>query len=177
VSVIIGAAAYQPIVAQYRRPVVVAGFEPEQIMKGLLGLVRQVVEQRAAADNVYAGVVQEGGNAVALELLRRVFVVADAPWRELGVIPQSGLELAPPYRPFDALEHFNIALGEDEDHPLCRCGEVITGKVEPRDCPAFARECTPLSPIGPCMVSSEGTCAAWYKYNRVAERSTVRGGR
>jgi len=166
VSVIIGANAYRPIAAKHQRPVVVAGFEPEQIMKGLVALVRQVVEGRAAVENVYSGVVSDEGNRVALGLLERVFVVADTPWRELGMIPLSGLELAPAYRRFDALERFGIELGEDEDHPLCRCGEVITGKAEPRECPAFARQCTPLSPIGPCMVSSEGTCAAWYKYSR-----------
>ncbi len=173
VSVIIGAGAYRPIVEQHRRPVVVAGFEPAQIMQALLHLVRQVVEGRAEVENVYSGVVSAAGNRVALQLLARVFVVADAPWRELGVIPQSGLELAPAYRRFDALERFGVELGEDEEHPLCRCGAVITGQVEPRDCPAFARQCTPLSPIGPCMVSSEGTCAAWYKYNRGMQASAV----
>ena len=85
------------------------------------------------------------GNGRALELLRRVVVVADAPWRELGVIPQSGLELAAVYRRFDALQRFALALGEDEGHPLCRCGEVITGKAAPSECPAFATACDPLS--------------------------------
>jgi hydrogenase expression/formation protein HypD len=146
----------------------VAGFEPEQILKGLVHLVRQVIEGRASVENVYAGVVSERGNEVAQRLMKQAFVVADAPWRELGVIPQSGLELGPRYRRYDALERFGLALGQDEEHPLCRCGEVITGKVEPRDCPAFAGQCTPLEPIGPCMVSSEGTCAAWYKYARAA---------
>lgn len=167
VSVIIGADAYRPIAREYRRPVVVVGFEPEQIARGLVALVRQIVARRAVVENAYAGVVSPAGNRVALDLFERVFVTADAAWRELGVIPQSGLELAPSYRRFDALERFGLELGEDEDHPLCRCGEVITGRAEPRDCPAFATGCTPLSPIGPCMVSSEGTCAAWYKYNRV----------
>ena len=166
VSVIIGAGAYRPIVAEHRRPVVVAGFEPEQIMTGLVRLVRQVVEGRAAIENVYSVAVTEAGNRVALDLLQRVCVVAAAPWRELGVIPDSGLELAPEYERFDALRRFGVRLGQDEQHPVCRCGEVITGRVEPRDCPAFAGDCTPLSPIGPCMVSSEGTCAAWYKYGR-----------
>lgn len=166
VSVIIGARAYQPVASQYHRPVVVAGFEPEQIMKALAALTRQVAEARAAVENVYTGVVTEHGNRVAQDLLARVFVPADTPWRELGVIPQSGLELAPAYRRFDALQRFGLELGADEDHPLCRCGQVITGKADPTDCPAFATRCTPLDPIGPCMVSSEGTCAAWYKYNR-----------
>jgi hydrogenase expression/formation protein HypD len=166
VSVIIGAAAYTPIAAQHHRPVVVAGFEPEQILRGLIALARQILAGRAAVENVYAGVVSEAGNRVALDLIGRVFVVADAPWRELGVIPASGLELAPELERFDALRRFDITLGEDEERPSCRCGEVITGRAEPSECPAFANACDPLNPIGPCMVSSEGTCAAWYKYNR-----------
>ncbi|MCK4341103.1 MAG: hydrogenase formation protein HypD [Phycisphaerae bacterium] len=171
VSVIIGAGAYQPIVTEHARPVVVVGFEPEQVLKGLVALMRQVVEGRAAVENVYPAVVNETGNRVALELLDRVFVPADAPWRELGVIPKSGLDLRPTYQHFDALQRFGVELGEDEDHPLCRCGEVITGKADPTECPAFAEQCTPLNPIGPCMVSSEGTCAAWFKYNRAAMRA------
>ncbi len=167
VSVIIGTDAYAPLVAQYRRPVVVVGFEPAQMVQGLIALVRQVREQRAAVENVYSAVVGAAGNRVAMNLLAQVFCVADAPWRELGVIPNSGLELRPEYARFDALRRFDVQLGADEPNPVCRCGEVITGKAEPRDCPAFAEACTPLTPIGPCMVSSEGTCAAWYKYGRV----------
>lgn len=166
VSVIIGAAAYRPVADEHRRPVVVAGFEPEQIIRGLLSLVRQVAEGRAEVENVYSAVVTDAGNQVALELLNRVFVPADTPWRALGIIPGSGLDLAPKYQRFDALRRFGIELGVDEDHPACRCGEVITGKVEPAECPAFGQRCTPMDPIGPCMVSSEGTCAAWYKYGR-----------
>ncbi len=167
VSVIIGAAAYRPLVARYRKPVVIAGFEPEQMLNGLVALVRQVLDNRPAVENAYPGVVSDAGNRVALDLLQRVFVIADAPWRELGIIPHSGLELAPPFARYDALRKFDVQLGEDENHPLCRCGEVICGKLEPCDCPAFATACTPLAPIGPCMVSSEGTCAAWFKYGRV----------
>ncbi len=166
VSVIIGAGAYRPVVEQHRRPCVVAGFEPPQVLMGLTCLVRQIVERRPALENVYAGVVSDQGNPTALALLQKVFVPADAAWRELGVIPKSGLDLAEPYRRFDALERFSLTLGEDEDHPGCLCGQVIQGKADPADCPMFATACTPIDPIGPCMVSSEGTCAAWYKYNR-----------
>ena len=95
-----------------------------------------------------------------------MLIAADTPWRELGTIPASGLELAPAYRKFDAVERFGIIIGEDRDNPGCRCGEVITGKTSLADCPLFGEACTPINPIGPCMVSSEGTCAAWYKYNR-----------
>ncbi|HVP12432.1 MAG TPA: hydrogenase formation protein HypD, partial [Phycisphaerae bacterium] len=166
VSVIIGSSAYRPVVEKHRKGCVVAGFEPQQILLGLLHLVRQVAAGRPQLENVYAGIVSEGGNAAAAELLRRVFVIADTPWRALGVIRGSGLELAPAFRHYDALQRFGVALGEDEDHPACRCGEVIQGKVEPIECGLFENTCTPLTPIGPCMVSSEGTCAAWYKYHR-----------
>lgn len=166
VSVIIGANAYRPIVARYNKACVVAGFEPLQILAGLVHLLRQIVAARPTVENVYQAVVSDGGNPVALDLLQRVTVPSNAPWRALGVIPQSALELAPAYQRFDALERFGIQPGEDRDHPACRCGEVIQGKIQPDACLLFACQCTPTSPIGPCMVSSEGTCAAWYKYNR-----------
>ncbi len=166
VSVIIGAGAYAPIVEQYRRPVVVAGFEPLNIARALERITAQVVDNRGTLENVYGAAVSDRGNRVALELFERVFVIADTPWRELGVIPKSGFELAPRYEQFDALRRFDVSLGADEVHPGCRCGEVICGKVEPAECGLFAGRCTPLTPVGPCMVSSEGTCSAWYKYSR-----------
>jgi hydrogenase expression/formation protein HypD len=167
VSVIIGSAAYRPVVDQYRKGCVVAGFEPQQILSGLLHLARQAAAGQPRLENVYPAVVSEAGNLAAMELIHRVFVVADTPWRALGIIPGSGLELGPAFRQYDALDRFHVTLGEDEDHPACRCGEVIQGKVEPIECSLFENTCTPLTPIGPCMVSSEGTCAAWYKYHRV----------
>ncbi|MBU0637283.1 MAG: hydrogenase formation protein HypD [Planctomycetes bacterium] len=173
VSVIIGSEAYRPVVERHQRACVVAGFEPEPIMRGLVALVRQLVEGRAELENAYSAAVQPVGNRVALELLERVFTPADTPWRELGVIPQSGLELRPAYQRFDALARFGLELGQDEDHPGCRCGDVIQGKAEPADCPLFGQPCTPLDPIGPCMVSSEGTCAAWYKYHLPAVDRTA----
>lgn len=174
VSVIIGSDAYLQIAAAYRRPIVVVGFEPPQVLRGLVALVRQIVDGRAAVENVYGVAVRGAGNPVARQLFEQVFVVADTPWRELGVIPASGFELAPRYARFDALQRCGVALGEDEKHPACRCGEVICGRVEPPECSAFANACTPLTPIGPCMVSSEGTCAAWYKYNRVVAAGGAR---
>ncbi len=166
VGVIIGARAFEPVVERYAKRCVVAGFEPTQMLRGLVHLLRQIVSDEVRLENVYPAVVSDDGNPAALEMLERVFEVADAPWRALGVIPGSGLELLPAYRKYDALRRFGVELGEDEDHPACLCGEVIQGKAEPADCPLFDNGCTPLVPIGPCMVSSEGTCAAWYKYNR-----------
>lgn len=164
VSVIIGAKAYRPLVQRFSKPCVVAGFESSQLALGLLHLVRQIEGGAARLENVYSGVVHEIGNRTARALMRRVFVVADAPWRAMGVIPRSGLELAHAYRAFDALERFGIALGEDHDPPACRCGEVIQGVATPEDCPLFGHGCTPRTPIGPCMVSGEGTCGAWYRF-------------
>lgn len=173
VSVIIGADAYLPLARDYGKPVVVTGFEPEQILRGIVQLLRQIAEGQAAVENVYATAVTGGGNHIAQQLLARVFVSADTAWRALGVIPQSGLELAPPYRRYDALRAFDVTVGEDVDHPACRCGEVITGRVEPPSCALFGTACTPLRPIGPCMVSSEGTCAAWFKYHRQTAATEV----
>ncbi len=166
VSVIIGADAYRPIVERHGKGCVVAGFEPDQIMLGLMRLARQAAQGEPRLENVYPAVVSNEGNRRALALLSQVFVVRDTPWRALGVIPSSGLELAPEFEEYDALRRFDVRLGEDEDPPSCLCGDVIQGKVEPAQCPLFGSECTPLSPVGPCMVSSEGTCSAWYKYNR-----------
>jgi hydrogenase expression/formation protein HypD len=166
VSVIIGSDAYRPVVEQHHKPVVVAGFEPNQILHAIIRLIGQIVGGRAEVENVYERVVRRDGNRVALGLLNRVFEAADAPWRELGVIAGSGFELRRPFRRFDALRRFGVRLGEDVDDPACRCGEVICGRAEPAECALFDNGCSPLTPIGPCMVSSEGTCAAWYKYNR-----------
>lgn len=164
VSVIIGSDAYQPIVDTYGVPCVVAGFEPVQVLRGISRLLRQITQSRPQLENVYAAVVQPNGNLVAQQLLRQVFVVADTPWREIGVIPMSGLELAPRYRRLEAMSRFGLIPGEDIDNPACKCGLVIQGKVDPPECKLFNNGCTPLRPIGPCMVSSEGTCAAWFKY-------------
>ena len=166
VSVIIGARAYRPIVEQYHRPCVVVGFEPGQILAGLVQLVQQIERGHARLENVYGVAVTEEGNLAAQRVLEEVFEVSDAVWRALGVIPRSGLSIRPKFARFDALERFQVKLGADEDPPDCRCGEVIQGKVDPPECVLFGTGCTPQQPVGPCMVSSEGTCAAWFKYGR-----------
>ena len=166
VSVVIGAKAYQPIVDVYRKPCVVAGFEPEQMMTGILHLVEQVARREARVENVYGVAVRDQGNAVARKWMYKVLEPAPSVWRAIGTIPDSGLILREPYRRFDALGRFGLTIGPDYDPPGCRCGEVIQGKTDPAGCPLFANECTPAKPVGPCMVSSEGTCSAWYKYGR-----------
>ncbi len=166
VSVIIGARAYGPIAEDYGKPCVVAGFEPVNMLEGILALVRQAAAGEAFVENVYGVAVSDEGNEIARKMIDDVFAPAPAVWRAIGTIDASGLELREEYRRFDARERFGVTLGEDYEPPGCRCGEVIQGKVTPADCSLFARQCTPVAPVGPCMVSSEGTCAAWYKYNR-----------
>ena len=166
VSVIIGSDAYRPVVERHQVPCVVAGFEPAGILLGLTSLLRQIERGQACLENAYQTAVNRSGNLIAQRLMQQVFAVADVPWRALGVIPHSGLELRPAYRPFDAMERFGIEIGEDVDHPGCRCGEVIKGKITPHQCGLFAAACSPQNPLGPCMVSSEGTCSAWFKYGR-----------
>lgn len=166
VSVVIGAEAYRPVVEDFGRPCVVAGFEPLQMMEGILHLARQAVAGEARLENLYPTVVGDRPQPHAATLIERVFERGDSAWRALGVMPDSGLDLRPAYARFDALTRFDLVLGEDVDPPGCRCGEVITGQCEPLDCGLFGAVCTPVTPIGPCMVSSEGTCQAWFKYRR-----------
>ena len=169
-SVILGTAAYEPIATKHRKPCVVVGFEPAGMLKGILGLVRQVAAGVATVENAYGVAVTENGNPIARQMMERVFTPADTEWRAMGTIPASGLALADAYRRFDAREKFAIAFGPDYEPPGCLCGQVIQGRKEPTACGLFATRCTPASPVGPCMVSSEGTCAAWYKYNRRPNR-------
>jgi hydrogenase expression/formation protein HypD len=173
VSVIIGSEAYRPIVEKYHKSCVVAGFEPEQMLRGILQLLCQITQCMTRVDNVYGVAVTPNGNSSALKCLEHVFEPADAVWRAMGTIPASGLELKAAFGEYDARNRFNLVLGEDYDPPGCRCGEVIQGKTEPHSCPLFATTCTPAQPVGPCMVSSEGTCSAWYKYGRTGtDRAT-----
>ncbi|MBN2210154.1 MAG: hydrogenase formation protein HypD [Sedimentisphaerales bacterium] len=164
VSIVIGADAYRPIVEQFGKGCVVAGFEAADMLQGILLLSRQLAEKRPAVENAYPVAVKSQGNPNALKLINDVFEPADAVWRAMGTLPMSGLKLRDKFRAFDALEHFGLTEGPDVEPPGCRCGEVIQGKVEPKECSLFRKRCTPMSPVGPCMVSSEGTCSAWYKY-------------
>jgi hydrogenase expression/formation protein HypD len=165
VSVILGYAVYEEIVANYRRPCVVAGFEAGNILDAIAEILRQIVEGEPAACTVYPAV-SKGGNAAARDLMARVFLPVDAPWRALGVIPGSGLALRPELSAYDAQTKFSVPPVPAQDDPRCRCGAVITGRCLPKDCPLFGQVCTPRDPVGPCMVSSEGACAAAFKYEK-----------
>jgi hydrogenase expression/formation protein HypD len=166
VSAIIGADAYLPLAERLGVPCVVTGFEPTDVMQGVEMLVRQVVEGRSNVEIQYGRVVKREGNRKAQEILAEVFSVCDSEWRGIGVIPGSGLEIAEKYAAFDAEKCVPVIVEEPREHKGCRCGDILKGKVSPFDCPLFGNICTPEAPVGACMVSSEGTCAAAYKYGR-----------
>lgn len=164
VSAIIGANAYLPLVEAYHVPCVVTGFEPLDILQGVLMLARQVISGAARVETQYRRVVRPQGNLKARALLDQVFAPCDARWRGIGDIPGSGLQLRGDYARYDAALQLPVASEPPVEHPGCLCGEILKGKVRPSDCPLFRTTCTPEDPVGACMVSSEGTCAAEYKY-------------
>jgi len=166
VSVVIGADAYRPLADNWAMPCAIAGFEPLNMLAGIAALAEQIAAGRANVQNVYGVAVSPGGNRVAQDMISRVLAPAPAIWRAMGAIDASGLELRECYARFDARRQLDIEIGPDHEPPGCLCGQVIQGKADPPECGLFAAECTPLTPVGPCMVSSEGTCAAWYKYSR-----------
>ena len=164
VSTVLGASAYRPLVEKYRMPCVVAGFEPVDILAAILQLARQVIEGEARVMNAYPRAVRWGGNERARAVMDEVFEQADSEWRGLGTIPKSGLALRPEWADLDAVCRLDVAVQSAAEPEGCMCGEVLKGLVTPPDCPLFAHGCTPLAPVGPCMVSSEGTCAAHFRY-------------
>jgi len=166
VSTIIGARAYKPLAERYNLSCVIAGFEPIDILQALILLTRQAGEGRAEVENAYPRAVSWEGNVRAQGLISKVFEPVDAEWRGMGIIPGSGLALRPEFSEFNALERLDIKIPKVPEPKGCRCGEILVGQCLPPDCPLFAKECTPLEPIGPCMVSTEGTCAAYYRYGR-----------
>ena len=164
VSAIIGLAPYLPVASRYGKSAVIAGFEPLDILQALLFLAECKRDGRAEVVNLYRRVVRDEGNAKALAILAEVFTPADALWRGIGNIPGSGLEIAPAYAEFDAKRQFGITITECPPLPGCKCGDVLKGKLTPNQCPLFGKACTPAKPVGPCMVSTEGSCAAYFKY-------------
>lgn len=166
VSAIIGAGAYRFLAEEYHIPCVVTGFEPVDIMQGVEMLARQMLEGKSRVEIQYSRVVKWEGNKKAQEVLSQVFTPCDADWRGIGNIPGSGLEISAAYAAFDAAKAIPVEVEELREHAGCLCGEILKGKVAPDDCPLFGTTCTPEAPVGACMVSSEGTCAAAYKYGR-----------
>jgi hydrogenase expression/formation protein HypD len=166
VSAVIGSDCYSYLPDEFQKPGAVAGFEPLDILLGVRDLARMAVENKPEIINDYKRVVRNDGNPVARKIMYEVFDPADATWRGLGVIPGSGLAFREPYSKFDARAHLPVEVPPAKDDPRCLCAAILTGSKSPDKCGLFGKQCTPESPIGPCMVSSEGTCAAYYKYGQ-----------
>jgi len=164
VCVVMGYEEYLPIAAKYHVPIVVTGFEPLDILQGVYMCVKQLEEGRAVVENQYARVVQRSGNRPAQEVIQKVFRVVHRKWRGIGEIPSSGLGLQPEFAAFDAETKFGVAGHVREEPTECISGLIMQGLKKPHDCPAFGSRCTPEHPLGATMVSSEGACAAYYRY-------------
>jgi len=164
VSVIIGAEAYEAIALKYSVPCVVTGFDPSDVLEGIAMTVEFLADGEIGSFVQYTRAIKPGGNRVAWDTLMRVFDVTDGDWRGLGAIPGTGLSLKSAYAGFDAVKRYHLPEVEAVELPGCRCGEVLKGLMHPPECPLFGNRCTPRTPVGPCMVSSEGSCAARYKY-------------
>lgn len=164
VTAVIGAESYGFLSSEFKNPCVVAGFEPVDVLMGLYMLVCQIEEGRTDIEIEYDRVVTMEGNRKARDMLETVFEPCDSSWRGIGVIPESGLAIRNGYARFDAEKRFDIPRGPEEDPPGCSCGDVLKGLKTPPECKLFTTACTPSAPVGPCMVSSEGTCAAYYKF-------------
>ena len=165
VSAVIGAKPYKFIAEKYNMPGVITGFEPLDIMKGILLLTRMLIQEKPTIEIAYRRAVTEEGNLSAQKLIEEVFTPCDSMWRGLGLLPSSGLKIADKYSDFDAQRKLNIPDFPDAtDNPECKCAQVILGKIKPLQCPLFGKVCDIQNPQGPCMISSEGACAAYFKY-------------
>ena len=164
VSVTIGSNAYKFIAQKYNVPCVIGGFEPLDVLQSIYMLLKQIKEKRTEVEIQYFRAVHPEGNRIAQELIAEVFEVTDVRWRGLGIIPKSGLRLKKEFSDYDAEREFRPKIKKSKENPDCACGEVLRGIKKPTQCKLYRRICTPEEPYGPCMVSSEGTCAAYYKY-------------
>jgi hydrogenase expression/formation protein HypD len=165
VSIVIGAGAYREVADNYKVPCVITGFEPLDILQGICLLIDQIESGKAEVENQYRRAVTWEGNSAARKLIDEIFEPVDSTWRGIGVIPKSGLGFRPGWKKFDATERFSMPEITVKEHPGCKCGEVLRGIMTPAECGLFRKVCSPQDPKGPCMVSAEGTCGAYYRYH------------
>ncbi len=164
VAVITGTTPFQTISDAYNVPAAICGFEAPDILAGVYELIKQISGEKAAQTvNLYKRCVRDEGNIAAKNLIDDVFTLADVNWRGIGMVSNSAYVMDERYKQFDAIEHFGISIPDTAKQDKCLCGDILLGKEQPDCCPAFGRTCTPEHPVGPCMVSSEGPCSAWYK--------------
>lgn len=166
VCAVMGYWEYPPIADEYHTPIVVTGFEPVDLVEGILKAVQQLEANRHEVENAYGRVVTYDGNKAAQDLINKVFVECDRKWRGIGTIPRSGWRLRDEFADFDAEKRFAVENINTKESPLCISGLVLQGRKKPNECPAFGKECTPERPLGATMVSSEGACAAYYRYRK-----------
>jgi hydrogenase expression/formation protein HypD len=169
VCTVMGYTEYEPIARRYRVPIVVTGFEPLDLLEGVLRTVQQLEAGRAVVENQYGRAVRREGNPQSRKLIEEVFEVCDRKWRGVGLIPKSGYKLRYEYRGHDAQHLFEVDDIETQESSVCISGQILKGLKKPHDCPAFGKECTPLTPLGATMVSAEGACAAYHAYGRHLE--------
>jgi len=167
VCAIMGWWEYEAVAEKYRSPIVVTGFEPMDVLEGIYRVVTLLEKGEYRVENAYARAVQRDGSQAAQKMMAEVFEIRDQKWRGIGSIPESGLQLRDSYSEFDAGKKFSVADVVTEESPLCISGLILQGKKKPRECPAFGRECTPRTPLGATMVSDEGTCAAYFRHQRL----------
>lgn len=172
---VMGTAQYEPLAERYRVPMVVTGFEPLDVLEGVRRALHQLEAGRAEVENAYARAVRAAGNEPAQGMIAEVFELCDRAWRGIGVIPSSGWRLRSAYRGLDAEARFDVDAIRPAESALCRSGEVLQGLIKPHECEAFGTRCTPRSPLGATMVSSEGACAAYYQYRRLSPPQAARG--
>jgi hydrogenase expression/formation protein HypD len=174
VCTVMGFWEYEPLASKYHIPIVVTGFEPVDILHGILDCVQELESGRFEVRNAYARSVTHDGNQPAQAVIRKVFEMTDRAWRGIGVIPMSGYRLREEFGSFDAEQRFpQVQSIETHESPLCISGLVLQGRKKPDECPAFGRQCTPQTPLGATMVSSEGACAAYYRYGRFLSPSSA----
>ncbi|MDD2922180.1 MAG: hydrogenase formation protein HypD, partial [Anaerolineales bacterium] len=166
VCAVMGYHEYPPIAEKYKVPIVVTGFEPVDLLRGVLAAVKQLESGKAEAENAYARAVTLEGNLPAQKVVNAVFQPVDRKWRGIGMIPLSGLGLRPEFESYDAEKKFSVGEIVTQESPLCIAGEILQGLKKPPQCSAFGKECTPSSPLGAPMVSAEGACSAYYRYHR-----------
>lgn len=172
VCAIMGYREYEALAERYRVPIVITGFEPLDLLEGILMAVRQLESGRAVVENQYARAVSRDGNPAARALVFEVFEVGDRKWRGVGSIPKSGYKIRYEYRLHDAEKRFDVAEIDTQESPLCISGQILRGLRKPSDCEAFGRRCTPQTPLGATMVSAEGACAAYYQYGRYLDAAS-----
>jgi hydrogenase expression/formation protein HypD len=176
VCTVMGTRQYEPLAQQYGVPIVVTGFEPLDVLDGIRRCVLQLEAGRAEVENAYPRAVRAEGNLPAQQMLARVFETCDRQWRGIGMIPASGWRLAPEFAAFDAERRFDVGQLAVSEPERCRAGDVLQGLLKPDQCECFGKECTPRTPMGATMVSSEGACAAYFQYRRLDPPVAARRG-